>query len=392
MVSKGVCDMYISAISSFQNVQNMSNFNVTKAATSPVEVKNPEKEENSYASKALQSYFLGGQKVSFGGTSGFKIKKLEDVPCPCCGQIMLTPESTEKHVNRLKMAKGNKLADRLINEELPVLRSNERAAAKMIADAVKNTELNIAAGAKKVNQNLPERFNGYCQDVLMNAAIICEEEFGENSKVGQYLMNKIDETTDHEKFYRPNITEEFAQFKSEMTHEQYHKLEDTLMTLPLDYKNVSRIIEGASQESTAGVARRLLAPSLATAEHVLPHSLGGSNKASNFLSECAGCNNPRSSMPYAEWFKIHPEFKRNAQVYIEHVEGRIVNGELPTTYDSYPVDIRETLTNESDGQIVLKVLDKAKLIELREMKKAGQEVDIHAETEKAQQEEEKEQA
>ena len=384
--------MYISAISSIPNVQKMSNFNVTNAATSPVEVKKPEKEENSYASKALHSYFLGGQKVSFGGTSGFKIKKLEDVPCPCCGQIMLTPESTEKHVNRLKMAKGNKLADRLINEELPVLRSNERAAAKMIADAVKNTELNIAAGAKKVNQNLPERFNGYCQDVLMNAAIICEEEFGENSKVGQYLMNKIDETTDHEKFYRPNITEEFAQFKSEMTHEQYHKLEDTLMTLPLDYKNVSRIIEGASQESTVGVARRLLAPSLATAEHVLPHSLGGSNKASNFLSECAGCNNPRSSMPYAEWFKIHPEFKRNAQVYIEHVEGRIVNGELPTTYDSYPVDIRETLTNESDGQIVLKVLDKAKLIELREMKKAGQEVDIHAETEKAQQEEEKEQA
>ena len=383
--------MYISAISSFQNVQKLNNLNVSKAVTSPVESKKTEKEQNSSnASKALQSYFLGGQKVSFGGTSGFKIKKLEDVPCPCCGQVMLTPESTEKHVNRLKMAKGNKLADRLINEELPVLRSNEKTAAKMIADAVKNTELNIAAGAKKVKENLPERFNGYCQDVLMNAAIICEEEFGENSKAGQYLMKKIDETTDHEKFYRPNITEEFSQFKSEMTHEQYHKLEDTLMTLPLDYKNVARIIDGASQESTAGVARRLLAPSLATAEHVLPHSLGGSNKASNFLSECAGCNNPRSSMPYAEWFKIHPEFKRNAQNYIEHVEGRIVNGELPETYDSYPVDIRETLTNESEGQIVLKVLDKAKLVELREMKKSGQEVDIHAETQKSENEKEEE--
>ena len=383
--------MYISAISSFQNVQKLNNLNVSKAVTSPVESKKNEKEQNSSnASKALQSYFLGGQKVSFGGTSGFKIKKLEDVPCPCCGQVMLTPEATEKHVNRLKMAKGNKLADRLINEELPVLRSNEKTAAKMIADAVKNTELNIAAGAKKVKENLPERFNGYCQDVLMNAAIICEEEFGENSMAGQYLMKKIDETTDHEKFYRPNITEEFSQFKSEMTHEQYHKLEDTLMTLPLDYKNVARIIDGASQESTAGVARRLLAPSLATAEHVLPHSLGGSNKASNFLSECAGCNNPRSSMPYAEWFKIHPECKRNAQNYIEHGEGRSVNGELPETYDSYPVDIRETLTNESEGQIVLKVLDKAKLVELREMKKSGQEVDIHAETQKSENEKEEE--
>lgn len=384
--------MLISAISSFQNVQNVNNFNVNKVATQPIESKNPKKSENmSNASKALQSYFLGGQKVSFGGTSGFKIKKLEDVPCPCCGQIMLTPESTEKHVNRLKLAKGNKLADRLMNEEMPVLRSNEKAAAWIIANTVKNTELNIAAGAKKANENLPKGFNAYCQDVLMNAAIICEEEFGENSKVGQFLMKKIDETHDHEQFYRPNITEEFAQFKSEMTHEQYHKLEDTLMTLPLDYKNVSRIMDGASKETTVAVANRLLGPSLATAEHVLPHSLGGSNKASNFLSECAGCNNPRSSMPYAEWFKVHPEFKRNAQNYIEHVEGRIVNGELPTTYDSYPVDIKETLTNESEGQIVLKVLDKAKLVELREMKKAGQEVDIHAETEKSEQEKQEEQ-
>ena len=64
---------------------------------------------------------------------------------------------------------------------------------------------------------------------------------------------------------------------------------------------------------------------------------------------------------------------------------------MPATYDSYPVDIKETLTNESEGQIVLKVLDKAKLVELREMKKAGQEVDIHAETEKAEQEKQDEQ-
>lgn len=383
--------MFISAISTVQNIQN-NNFNVNKVATQPIETKKPEKNDNmSNASKALQSYFLGGQKVSFGGTSGFKIKKLEDVPCPCCGQIMLTPESTEKHVNRLKLAKGNKLADRLMNEEMPVLRSNEKAAAWIIANTVKNTEMNIAAGAKKANENLPKGFNAYCQDVLMNAAIICEEELGENSKAGQYLMKKMDEIHDCEKFYRPDITEEFAQFKSEMSHEQYHKLEDTLMTLPLDYKNVSRIMDGASKETTVAVANRLLGPSLATAEHVLPHSLGGSNKASNFLSECAGCNNPRSSMPYAEWFKVHPEFKRNAQGYIEHVEGRIVNGELPATYDSYPVDIKETLTNESEGQIVLKVLDKAKLVELREMKKAGQEVDIHAETEKAEQEKQDEQ-
>ncbi len=379
--------MFVSTVTSFQNIQNYNN-NFKKAVTLPIEKGKKEGTETfSNASKALQSYFIGGQNVTFGGTSGFKIKKLEDVPCPCCGQIMLTPQSTEKHVNRLKLAKGNKLADRLINEEMPILRSNEKAVAWIIANTVKNTEMNISLGAKKANENMPARFNEYCQDVLMNAAIIAEEDFGENSKVYKYLMKKAEETNKQESFYRPDITEEFAQFKTEMSEEEYHRLEDTLMSLPLDYKNVTRIMDFAVENPPSEIARKLLGPSLATAEHVLPHSLGGSNKASNFLSECAGCNNPRSSMPYAEWFKIHPEFKRNAQGYIEHVEGRIVNGELPTTYDSYPVDIRETLTNESEGQIVLKVLDKAKLVELREMKKAGQEVDIHAETEKMEKEE-----
>lgn len=380
--------MFVSAIS----VNTPINSATIKKAENTV-VSNPiEKKSDNFksASKAFSSYFLGGQNVTFGGTSGFKIKKLEDVPCPCCGQIMLTPESTEKHVKRLNMAKGNKLADRIVNEEAKFLRSNERAVAFMVANAAKGTELNLSGAMNKVSKNLPQNFNAYCQDVLMNAAIICDDKFGENSAPAKFLLQKADEMTNHETFYRPNITEEFAQFKDTMSHEQYHELEDTLMTLPLDYKNVSRIVEASTKEGTTQIARRLYAPSLATAEHVLPHSLGGSNKASNFLSECAGCNNPRSSMSYLEWFKVHPEFKRNAQVYIEHVEGRIVNGELPATYDSYPVDIKETLTSESEGHITLKVLDKDKLIELRNAKKNGEVIDIHAETEKAEKEEQEE--
>lgn len=343
---------------------------------------NTPKDDLKYSSKALQSYFIGSQSVNFGGTSGFKIKKLEDVPCPCCGQIMLTPKSTERHVNRLNMAKGNKLAQRIKNEEAPFLRSNERTVAIMAANEAQGTDLNLSGAIKKTAQNLPQNFINYCQDVLMNAAIICDEEFGENSKVGTYLLSKADSMVNPEEFYRPDLTESMKQFMPQMNKEQYHKIEDVLMTLPLDYKNVQKIMEQAVKEGPTSIAQRLFAPSLATAEHVHPHSLGGSNKASNFLSECAGCNNPRSSMSYLEWMKIHPEFQRNAQVYIEHVEGRIVNGELPETYDSYPVDIKKTLTNESGGHIRMKVLDKAKLQELREAKKNGQNVDIHSETEK----------
>lgn len=367
-------------------ISNISNFDFKAQKQNPkINTSNPivsNETTNKKSSLAFKSYFLAGQSVNFGGTSNFKIKKLEDVPCPCCGQVMLTPESTERHINRLKLAKGDKLADRIINEEQSVLRSNERTAALIIADKAKGTSLNLSGATKKAQENLPENFNSYCQNVLMEAAIIAEENLGENSTVSQFFLSKADNLTNYNEFYRPNLTEEFSQFKSSLTEEQYNQLEDKLLTLPLDYKNVSRIFEETADKAPLYIAQRLYAPSLATAEHVHPHSLGGGNDASNFLSECAGCNNPRSSMSYVEWFKVHPEFKRNAQGYIEHVEKRIVNGELPQTYDSYPTNIRETLTSESEGHIVLKVLDKTKLQELRQAQKSGQNVDIHAETNK----------
>ncbi|MCR5261059.1 MAG: HNH endonuclease [Candidatus Gastranaerophilales bacterium] len=339
--------------------------------------------DNKTSSKAAANYFKAAQSINFGGTSGFKIKKLEDVPCPCCGLIMLTPDSTKKHVNRLNMAKGNKLADRIEQEEEPVFRSNERACAMMAAKTARGTDMNLMQAINKANENLPANFNNICTDVLLNASVYCEENFGENSEIFKFLMSKTDNFNQNNDFYRPNLTEELAKFKNTIPEDKYNALEDMIMKMPLDYKSVEKVMKTIVGKSPTIIAQTLYAPSLATAEHVHPHSLGGKNTAANFLSECAGCNNPRSSMSYLEWLKIHPEFSRNPQVYIEHVEGRIVNGELPDSYYSYPVDIKETLTSESEGHINLKVLDKDKLIELRNAKKAGQEVDIHAETEKS---------
>lgn len=347
-----------------------------------------DKNDSKTSSQVLSSYFKAGLSVSFGGgLSNFKIKKLEDVPCPCCGLVMLTPDSTKKHVNRINMAKGTKLADRIEKEEASVFRSNERTCAMMAAKQARGTELNLSEAIKKVSENLPKNFNEVCTDVLLNAMIVCEDELGENSEIGNFLMKNVENFNENNDFYRPILTEKMAQFKSSIPEEKYNKIEDAVMKLPVDYKSVEKVMKSIEGNSPTIMAQKLYAPSLATAEHVHPHSLGGKNQASNFLSECAGCNNPRSSMPYLDWLKVHPEFARNPQVYIEHVEGRIVNGELPDTYYSYPVDIKETLTNESEGHIKLKVLDKAKLIELREAKKAGKEVDIHAETEKTEQEE-----
>ena len=57
----------------------------------------------------------------------------------------------------------------------------------------------------------------------------------------------------------------------------------------------------------------------------------------------------------------------------------MIDGEIDSRYDSYPVEVRETLSKESNGRMVLKVLNPEKIAELREAKASGQEVDIHEE-------------
>ena len=113
-----------------------------------------------------------------------------------------------------------------------------------------------------------------------------------------------------------------------------------------------------------------------TIEHIHPKSLGGPNATQNFVAECADCNNPRGNMSYAQWLKVHPEYPIKVQEHIEFVEQKIVDGEIPAEYDSYPVDINETLTKESNGAMTLKVLNPEKIRELREQKMAGKEVNV----------------
>jgi hypothetical protein len=131
-----------------------------------------------------------------------------------------------------------------------------------------------------------------------------------------------------------------------------------------------------------------LKESTQTIEHVHPHSKGGPNDTDNYLAECGECNHPRGNMSYMKWLKVHPEYPVNAQKHIEWFQQQIVDGKIDKKYDDYGTKIKETLSKESNGRMVLKVLNPEKIAELRAAKASGQEVDIHEELAKEYGEEE----
>lgn len=329
---------------------------------------------------ALKSYFLGG--ISFKGqncsTSNFALKKIEDVPCCCCGDIMLRKQDIFKHEQRLLGPKGDDLV-KVINEEEKYLRTAERTACFMIADAVKGSDKDFAAGIQETKDNLPKYFDRYCKKVLGETYVKSAELAGYDAPISKFIQTSIKGIEQGDKFNRIEFTAMLKGLKGGLSDGDYGKIENIAMNLPENQSAVASIYKKYSEKPGA-FAHRMFSTAMTTAEHVHPKSLGGPNNTANYLAECAGCNNPRGNMSYSEWLKVHPEYPRMVQIHIEHVEERIVNGDLPKNYDIYPADIKKTLSKESNGAMELVVLSADKLRELREAKKAGKEVDIHAET------------
>lgn len=370
--------MMINSVSAASTVmQPVSPKALEKHTTNPIVNKAPALNSDN---GALRSYFLGG--ISFGGhncsTSNFAIKRIEDVPCCCCGDLMLRKKDMYKHEQKLLANNGDELA-KTIKEEEKYYRTAERTAAFMIADAVKGTNKTFADGVAETQNNFPERFNKYCRGVLGETYVKSVEKAGYDAPISKFIQTTIKGIEDGDDFKRVEFTAKLQGLKGSLSAEEYGEIEDTAMNLPEDRSAVMAIYKKYGQNPEK-FAHRLYSTAMTTAEHVHPHSLGGANNTANYLAECAACNNPRGNMSYAEWLKVHPEYPRMVQKHIEHVEGLIVDGKLPDNYDIYPTDIKKTLSKESDGVMELTVLSADKLRELREAKEAGQEVDIHAET------------
>lgn len=291
---------------------------------------------------------------------------------------MLRKQDIFKHEQRLLGPKGDDLV-KVINEEEKYLRTAERTACFMIADAVKGSDKDFAAGIQETKDNLPKYFDRYCKKVLGETYVKSAELAGYDAPISKFIQTSIKGIEQGDKFNRIEFTAMLKGLKGGLSDDDYGKIENIAMNLPENQSAVASIYKKYSEKPGA-FAHRMFSTAMTTAEHVHPKSLGGPNNTANYLAECAGCNNPRGNMSYSEWLKVHPEYPRMVQIHIEHVEERIVNGDLPKNYDIYPADIKKTLSKESNGAMELVVLSADKLRELREAKKAGKEVDIHAET------------
>lgn len=329
-----------------------------------------EKPKKSSDAGCLKNYVLGS--VNFGGkpcsTSNFQVKKLQDVPCCCCGKPMLREQDLAVCKKAVATSSGEKLAA-TVKEYGKYMRADEKCVATIIANKAKETGCDVSQGMRSTSQNLRELTGQYANGILDNLNAMATEEFkSEENPIADLIKSAKEGIANGRGLDRSTFVEKLDKVGGKLGEEAQAKLQDEAMNLPQTFNHVQRIYDKYAGRKPDDIARRLFSTALTTAEHIHPHSLGGPDNTANYIAECAGCNNPRGNMSYAEWLKVHPEYPRKAQEHVEHVEARLINGELGRDYNDWPVDVRASLSKESGGRMQLKVLNPSTIENMRKQK------------------------
>ncbi len=296
--------------------------------------------------------------VSFG--YDFMLKSVEGLPCPCCGITMSTNDEIRSFTNKMVNARGQRIIENIekYEDRLPEVERSVTNRLKIAAEEYQNLDLH---GLLKKIQNEPRKELERKQKEILNEMQELSKELNGNTynviKKDIDQINKIIlEGKNGKPFKRKTLIQGMEKVRNNETDPQnrfiLNKIVEKTMDMPTSSTDANAFIVKYSRRTTPEIARRLIEPSQATAEHIKPHSKNGHDGAENYLSECKKCNNDRGNMTYVEWLKIHPEMIKNSQIYMDAVTSKIIDGSI-TAFNFYPNAVKRAIFEESEGMINL---------------------------------------
>jgi len=139
---------------------------------------------------------------------------------------------------------------------------------------------------------------------------------------------------------------------NENEKEIFSQIKNKALFLPTSESSKNAFIVKYSNRLQTEIVRRLFIASTGSIEHVTPYSQGGANNMGNFLLTSASGNRYRENMSLLDYIKRFPKIPVYCQKYIDDIIEAIHNGFLEGN-ETYPYKIKEKLTQESNGRIML---------------------------------------
>ena len=318
--------------------------------------------------------------ISFKGDycspKNFLVKKLPNLHCPACGQIMMSDKQIEKFVNYVGAKKGQELIEALEKYEDESTITGKPSKDKSGFGVYRPFKKDIVDVYKRLAYENP---NDDLLTLTKNQAKICIENLiaqqmlvieelrayiiynFENEDERKALLKKID---DFEKQIKGEVSETFARkkfiaaIKNATNSAHALEIDKIVSQMPSSENDInSFFVKYSRAKSSKEIASKFVQQTAPTTEHLKPQSMGGSDSLSNYICDCEDCNNKRGTTPFYDWIQTLPDFEERLQEYVNEVRLAIDNKKLGNgdEYDTYIESIIETLEEMSEGEIILDV-------------------------------------
>lgn len=317
------------------------------------------------------------QSVHFKGfrcsTENFKPRNLYDMPCASCGEKTLLDLQIKCFAKDVDNKTGQDLIAALLRRKEYFRKTEGEVVDILIKSAQKNSESNLEDLVKISKENYKKDLERIQLEILEEIKAKSDKlEFEDAELLCNYInnaekliANSSDESYFQRKVFVYGLEKLGKEFKKQ---DEFKNILEYAKKLPTSSDSVSAFFVKYSRRTSEKIAERLLAPSVATTEHILPRSDGGENNTENYMVMCGDCNSKRSSMSYSKWMKIKPEMPQSFSKYINEVITRLKTGELDSVYSTYPYEACKTMKEQTNGVISVIVPEEiARVKEKREI-------------------------
>ena len=367
---------------------NKSNDNQNFSVINPITNNSVRPETENY-----KANFLSFSDISFEGVNKtkahFELKTIEDMKCPCCGEIMMTPKRQRIFVKDVAGKKGQGLEEALMQVYEFYKPTEAEVVDRIISVSKQKPNLNlqeiVKQEAPKQRKSLEKKQRIVIEKMRNVAKGLKKESKNDVFILLDNALTNIKFSTDERHFKRGEIIAGLKEIEEKRGKEPTFKtLQKCAHDLPSTHTSPEAFFVKYARRPEREIAQRLVDPAIISTEHINPVCEDGEDNTGNYIPMCRTCNSKRSNIPYSEWLKTHPEMKQNLQEFINFIDGVIKEGNFANAgeYETYVDDIIKAFARETEGELILQRPDNIPVDLSEEDLKAGHRMTIEEKREK----------
>ncbi len=293
---------------------------------------------------------------------GNALKRLRNITCPYTGIRMISGSAMNRIVEKLNACRNLREKLNILSRYAGYMQPVEH---RIYDHIVYYTDSNPNTG---IAEMLASRFSEHLAKLRLEEFKVMDRVDTESALLSPLTQMELRKVTTESRrrilnnsegdlfFKRKGFLTALGEIRPSNPYEErvLSGIRNLALFLPTSGSSENAFIVKYSRREEEDVLKRLLIGSVATIEHVKPHSMGGKDLISNFLLVSNNGNKYRENLPLSAYIDRHPGIPEYCQFHIEEIITAIHNGAMKGN-ETYPYKIKKTLFDESEGRILLDI-------------------------------------